>query len=273
MITKDDDTDPSTPTARRSSYPAAHEQTDPGVGDPVTEPVAIPNRPLGIVVPGPGLSTMTPTPPPSAAQQAILKNKDSVEILLEGMTDQRLERTRTTPQSDGQASAAYHAAHAPHAPGPVPPIDDVPKVLLDRPLTPTDVSPRPSPAPVHAKAVESTVVPPGRLGRRVAVAAAAGLLVAAAVFLVLEMALRRGAGASTGTSTAASTIATKSTAAGAEAPTTAAGVAGGMAAAPAGAETAPAPMPSSARGHAGPKRHTKGASGASGDIGEFRTNF
>jgi hypothetical protein len=275
LITKDDDTDPSTPTARRSSNPAVHEGTDPGVGDPVTEPVAIPNRPLGIVVPGPGLSTMTPTPPPSAAQQAILKNKDSVEILLEGMTDQRLERTRTTPQSDGQASAAYHAAHAPHAPGPVPPNDDGPKVVLDRPLTPTAVSPRQSPAPVRAQAVESTVVPPGRLGRRVAVAAAAGLLVAAAVFLVLEMALRQGAGAGTSatTSMAAGTSATTSTAAGAEAPTAAAGVAGGMASAPAGAETASAPMPSSARGHAGTKRHTKGASGASGDIGEFRTNF
>ena len=63
MITKDDDTDPSTPTARRSSHPAVHEGTDPGVGEPVVEPIAIPNRPLGIVVPGPGVSTMTPTPP------------------------------------------------------------------------------------------------------------------------------------------------------------------------------------------------------------------
>jgi hypothetical protein len=273
LITKDDDTDPSTPTARRSSHPAAHEGTDPGVGDPVTEPVAIPNRPLGIVVPGPGLSTMTPTPPPSAAQQAILKNKDSVEILLDGMTDQRLDRTRTTPQSDGQASAAYHAAHAPHAPGPVPPNDDVPKVLLDRPLTPTAVSPRQSPAPVRAQGVESTAVPPARLGMRVVLAAAAGLLVAVAVFLVLEMSLRRGAGASTGTSSSTAASATASTAAGADVPMTAAGVATGTAAGPVGAESATAPMPSSARGHAGTKRHAKGASGATGDIGEFRTNF
>src|SRR5580658_9235424 len=50
LSTNEDETDPSTPSARRSNHPeAALEGTDPGVGEPVTEPTAVPARPLGIV--------------------------------------------------------------------------------------------------------------------------------------------------------------------------------------------------------------------------------
>jgi hypothetical protein len=284
--TKDTDTDPSTPSARRSSRPAPAERTDPGVGDPVSEPIAAPDRPLGIVVPAPGASTMTPSPLPTAAQQAVLANKDSVEILLEGMTDQRAERTRTTPQSDGQASASYHSAHTPHASEHVP-NDDVPKVLLDRPLTPTTVSPRLSPPPVRARAVEMTAPPAARLGARVAIAAVAGVLVAGVVFLVLEMAVKRASITAPAAASASSTTMSRVTATITPGPS-AGQVAGAGSGASAGpgewvaapavspAESAP-PLASSTRGHGAPvqgaKRRPKGTPTASGDLGEFRTNF
>lgn len=281
MSTNEDDTDPSTPTARRSSRPAAPEGTDPGVGEPVTEPTAVPKRPLGIVVPGPGISTMTPTPPPTLAQQALLKNKDSVEILLDGMTDQQLERPRTTPQSDGQASAAYHSEHKPRVAEKT--SDDVPKVLLDRPLTPTSVSARRSPAPARAYSADATVfVPPQRLGFRVAVAAVLGLLVAGSVFGLLELLARRGAppGVVEGAPQAARPSAVRSNVA------PPAPVAALPPSPPASAGEPPALADASApvRAHAAapsaspaapstPKRKAKVAPASSVDVGEFRTNF
>jgi hypothetical protein len=285
LSTNEDDTDPSTPSARRSSRPSAPEGTDPGVGEPVTEPVAVPTRPLGIVVPGPGISTMTPTPPPTLAQQALLKNKDSVEILLEGMTDQRLERTRTTPQSDGQASAAYHSEHEPRvaeraASG------DVPKVLLDRPLTPTSVSARLSPAPARAYSSDATVfVPPERLGFRVVLAAVLGLVVAGLVFGLLEVLARRDAappqGAVEGVRPSANTNLGRSVV---PPPITTAVAAPPPAASASAAESSAVSPASAARAHAGApstlpaappatKRKTKAAPSSSVDVGEFRTNL
>lgn len=274
MSTNEDDTDPSTPSARRSSRPAPRvEGTDPGVGDPVTEPIAVPTRPLNIVVPAPGLSTMTPTPPPAAAQQALLKHKDSVEILLDGMTDQRLDRTRTTPQSDGQASAAYHSAHTPPASERAP-NDDVPKVLLDRPLTPTAVSPRPSPAPARSYSTDATVlVAPERLGRRIAVAVVLGLLVAGVVLLLLEMTGRRPATSVAGASASAVVAPGPGSTVAAPSPPT-------SAAEPALASPVPVASSISTRGRVETapvqptnKRRTKAGPASSGDFGEFRTNF
>lgn len=253
------------------------------MGDPVTEPIAVPTRPLNIVVPAPGLSTMTPTPPPAAAQQALLKHKDSVEILLDGMTDQRLERTRTTPQSDGQASAAYHSAHTPPASERAP-NDDVPKVLLDRPLTPTAVSPRPSPAPGRSYSSDATVlVVPERLGRRLVVAVVLGLLVAAVVLLLLEMSGRR----------PAPSVAPSET----PRPSTTASAGASVVVAPGPVSTAPTPSPPMSAAEAAStsppavassistrgrvetapgqptKRRPKAGPASSGDFGEFRTNF
>jgi hypothetical protein len=286
LSTNEDDTDPSTPTARRSNRPAAPEGTDPGIGEPVTGPVAVPTRPLGIVVPGPGISTMTPTPPPTLAQQALLKKKDSVEILLEGMTDQRLERTRTTPQSDGQASAAYHSEHEPRVAEKAPK-DDVPKVLLDRPLTPTSVSARLSPAPARAYSADATVfVPPQRLGFRVVVAAVLGLVVAGLVFGLLEVMARRDAPAperaADGSRPSATTTAGRSVVA--PPPIATAVAAPAPAASASGAESSAMSAASAARARAGApsalptappatKRKTKAAPTSSADVGEFRTNF
>lgn len=286
MSTNEDDTDPSTPSARRSSRPSPRvEGTDPGVGDPVTEPIAVPTRPLNIVVPAPGLSTMTPTPPPAAAQQALLKHKDSVEILLDGMTDQRLDRTRTTPQSDGQASAAYHSAHTPPASERAP-NDDVPKVLLDRPLTPTAVSPRPSPpAPARSYSSDATVlVAPERLGRRIAVAVMLGLLVAGVVLLLLEMTGRRPAtSVSPSESPHPSATAGASTSVvGAPGPVSTAAAPSPPTSAAEAALASPVPVASSistrGRVETAPvqpsnKRRTKAGPASSGDFGEFRTNF
>jgi hypothetical protein len=233
------------------------------------------------------MSTMTPTPPPTAAQQALLKNKDSVEILLDGMTDQRLDRTRTTPQSDGQASAAYHAEHTPHASGKAP-SDDVPKVLLDRPLTPTGVSARRSPAPTRTYSSDATVfVPPQRMGLRLALAVVLGLLVAGSVFLVLEMTAKREVPAAA-TPVAVETTRPVPASASAPAPAPASASASAPASAPAPASgsapaSAAAASSSSARGHAvapattavtpAAKRRTKATPSTSGDVGEFRTNF
>jgi hypothetical protein len=290
----DDDTDPSTPSARRSSRPAPPgvEGTDPGVGEPVTEPVPVPKRPLGIVVPGPGLSTMTPTPAPVATQRGVIRPKDSVEILLDGMTDQRLERTRTTPQSDGQASAAYHSEHKPRASEKA--IDVmVPKVLLDRPLTPTAVSPRTSPMPARPYSADATVmIPPPRLGFRLAVAVAGGLLVTAMVFMLLRAMATREAPASDSAGPTVTVVGNANatpppipipTAAAAsavpvafEAPTLPPPVpsAEASATAPAASTSAARSRPAAAPASSStPKRHTKPAPSASGDIGEFRTNF
>jgi hypothetical protein len=226
---------------------------------------------------------MTPTPPPTLAQQTLLKNKDSVEILLDGMTDQRLDRTRTTPQSDGQASAAYHSEHEPRLAAKAS-SDDVPKVLLDRPLTPTSVSARLSPAPARAYSADATVfVPPQRLGFRVVVAAVLGLVVAGLVFGLLEVLARRDApapeGAVEGTRPSANTNAGRSVV---PPPTTTA--AAPPVATASAAEPSAMPAASAARAHPGApsalptappatKRKTKPAPSSSVDVGEFRTNF
>lgn len=127
-------------------------------------------------------------PPPSGRGKDVFgpvgsRPKDSVELLLEGMGGPRPDRTKTMPQTAGEASAAYHAEHALHAGRTA--HDEGMKVLVDTVRLPAadgdDGPPRPSPDP--------TFVLPARLAPRVVVAALAGLLVVLAIFAYLD---RRG---------------------------------------------------------------------------------
>src|SRR5258708_15302104 len=146
MTMSDKDTDPSTPQAMRppegvaeAASPASASgsarlrecTTDPGLGPGSGRVSSAPPR--GIVVPPP-----TPRSPPGAGSPSAdadawapsLPKKDSVELLLDGMTGPRPDRTKTMPQSDGEAAAAYHAQHGLHAAGTA--RDGGPKVLVER---------------------------------------------------------------------------------------------------------------------------------------------
>ncbi len=302
MVIKDNDTDPSTPSARRASEappalikgpnhnvapdPAAPRPgTDPGVGDPPSQPGVAPKRSLGVVVPAPGI-LLTPLPPAAATPDppAGTPKKDSVELLLEGMGEQRLDRPKTTPQSDGEASATYHTEHTVH-PSEHPPPEDPAKVLLDRPLTPTAIQPRRSlrapPSGSNNREAAATILTPSPVGRRVLVAAMAGIMVVVAFFLVLELAIRRMPMAAAPftqpippATPPAPPVAVESPAAPIPNPH-----------AETIASTAP-PSSATARARAStplvqvPKRHAKPAISASastalpsGDLGEFRTSF
>jgi hypothetical protein len=196
MATKDNDTDPSTPSARRSGPPPPRvaPATDPGVG-PQGQRRSPSGRPLGVVVPP--ATVRIPGPAGVPAEARVLAKKDSVELLLDGMSGPRPDRTRTTPQSGGEASAAYHAEHSVH-PGHRP-NDDAPKVLVDRPSTPraipvstTQAAARRAPtvtglSPAREGAGEPTFVTPPDLRRRVLLAAIAGLVVVFALFIGLAM--------------------------------------------------------------------------------------
>jgi hypothetical protein len=202
MTTKEHDTDPSTPSARRpnkmrSTSPPPPADTDPGLAPPPmeTEP---PSAPLGIKVPSNrppprGADTFETALPVGLAtndDSPKASKKDSVEILLDGMAELRLDRARTTPQTAGQASASYHAEHQVHASERPPPIADEPKVLLEQPPTVTmrlvrGASLRPGEA-------DPTWIRPEQTLRRVFIALAAGLAVVIAIFVWLQAASRSG---------------------------------------------------------------------------------
>src|ERR1700722_13562066 len=134
MGTDKEDTDPSSPSALRPlsqpagaasaahalpDPPAAQPTTDPGLGPASAPAPASARRPMAVTVPAPSVRPRSPdaiTPPeltPIAAPVTATPppTKDSVELLLEGMAGPRPDRRKTTPQSDGEASAAYHAEH------------------------------------------------------------------------------------------------------------------------------------------------------------------
>jgi len=77
------------------------------------------------------------TPAPTGTAAAVSATapagpkKDSVELLLDGMPTVQPQPPRTTPQTAGQSSAAYHAEHAVRPAHTSP--DDVPKVVVERP--------------------------------------------------------------------------------------------------------------------------------------------
>jgi hypothetical protein len=118
--------------------------------------------------------------------------KDSVELLLDGMTGPRPERRKTTPQSDGEASASYHARHGVHPGHAV--REPGPKVVVERapaaaPLPDPDTVPTPPPPAVNA--ADTTFVPSRALGRRIAMAVLAALLIVLAAFIALDLASSR----------------------------------------------------------------------------------
>jgi hypothetical protein len=223
VTTKENDTDPSTPSARRPSDPRAlrpiearaerpteprapgpvaeplgptlrsagsaaplRVSTDPGMG-PAPQPREAPLRPMGIVVPA--------AVPPG--------KKDSVEVLLDGMTTPQPPRTKTMPQTDGEASASYHARHDVRAARTSP--DDEPKVIVERPgqpPTPLELAAtvpelgaeRERPANTAERGVREklaaaarlpTAELPPRLGPKIALAGAAGMLVVLFLFVAL----------------------------------------------------------------------------------------
>ena len=222
-----EDTDPSSPSALRISgfglssaktagapveFPSSSKPTtDPGLGprppsDP--PPPLTKGRPHGVIVPPPSdRSPPNPnaiTPPEFAPLGRSLGpppalSKDSVELLLEGMAGPRPDRRKTMPQSDGEASAAYHAAHRLRPARPA--SEPGPKVVVERPSQATAVSPeRPVPTvPSRAQAAGSrealsTFVPGRVLRRRVAMAILAGVLIVLLSFMGLRLSEGRRAG-------------------------------------------------------------------------------
>jgi hypothetical protein len=232
MGTDKEDTDPSSPTALRISgfgLPSAKAEaatvdfpssgkptTDPGLGPrPPSDPPAPlgTGRSHGVIVPPP--SDRPPPYNPNAITPPEFKplarsprsssspnpQKDSVELLLEGMAGPRPERRKTTPQSDGEASASYHAEHglrparSSSEPGP--------KVVVERPV-PTAAPSRPRPVitvpgraqPAGSREALSTFVPGRVLRRRVAMAVMAGILIVLLLFMGLRLSEDRHAAAS-----------------------------------------------------------------------------
>lgn len=203
---KDDDTDPSTPDAMR------REDTDPGIGPPIPG-LARTQRMDGAPAQPQPLPPLTPPPPPPsnphglgpqvyAVPQALAvpvtqstgPKKDSVELLLDGMTSPQNAPPRTAPQSDGSGSAAYHAEHA-LRPAHTEPGDDEPKVVVQRPVQAATVRLDRQMIDAIAEAVdakreaeeeeglEEKTLP---MSLRVAIAAVAGLAVVLAIFLVTK---------------------------------------------------------------------------------------
>jgi hypothetical protein len=203
MTPKEYDTDPSTPAARRvtdehdepppaeprptpvrSSPPlqAARTSTDPGVAPPAA-PRGPSERPMGIVV-------------PAAARDG---KKDSVELLLDGMmTTPQPERTKVKPQTDGEASASYHARHDVRAARTSP--DDVPSVIVERAVLPPTLhkiridggeEPPLRSAPARPAPAPTANLPP-RLGPRVVMAVVAGALVVLILVIGLRASFQRG---------------------------------------------------------------------------------
>lgn len=159
-------------------------------------------------MPGPGAAAQ-------GAPAAAGRPNDSVDVLLEGIPGGPPQaRARTSPQSDGQASAAYHAEHAVRPAQTSP--DELPKVVVDR------AQPGPTLRLQRAKLVEAaavglpvetigdaagdagadaagdvggaqeramepTVVAPPAMGPRIVVATAAGVIVVLALFVGLKM--------------------------------------------------------------------------------------
>ncbi len=268
MTSRNFDTDPSTPGALRG----ATADTDPA-GAPVE--ARKPNTDPGL---GPGGPPPPPVPPRPAGKQ------DSVEMLLDGMNAPQPERQKTTPQSSGEAAAAYHAEHPVHPARTSP--DEEPKVIVERPpLVPTvkvqreqvqaiieaaDEMRRAAEAEAAAKAQV-----PVSMGPRVLIAAVAGLVVVLVIFL-----LARGKTEETPSATgAASATATATAMATATATTTATAMATGepMPSADTVGDTPAAPVPTvhvavTALPTAKPPR-PKPAPTATSDVGEFKTTF
>jgi len=325
MTTEKEDTDPSTPSSLRPNGARAgyglreigarepspedpnRPTTDPGLGPlpasaPTPRPPPVSSRSRGVVVPPPtGLGPNAVTPasgtrvaplaPASAALSSVLArpkdSKDSVELLLDGMGGPRPERRKTTPQSDGEASASYHVQHGlhrAHALG-----EPGPKVVVERasepPVSEPDTLPTPPP-PLASQASATTVVPVPHLGRRIAMAVLAALLIVLAAFVGMDLLSSRTNATAHATrpqrppeppvaSAVSPPSAPPPVAPRASDPTLVEATSATPAiAAPANApsEAAVAKPAVSAQAE-GPKRRRRSAAGDNDDVGEFKTSF
>lgn len=187
MSIYDQDTDPSSPEARRET-PATGKAAD-GAGPRTQQSPRAATTDPGVGPPSPpsgGRASPVVVPPASgrgtpASDSTQGRPKDSVELLLEGIGGPRADRTKTMPQTAGEASAAYHAEHAVHAGRSAREEDQ--KVLVDTVRLPAAAE---EPELALLPLANPTLVIPARLGPRVVVAAIAGLLVVLAIFAYLD---------------------------------------------------------------------------------------
>jgi hypothetical protein len=323
MGTDKEDTDPSSPSALRPNSqpglgaavahvlpdpPGGQPTTDPGLGPPSAAAPASARRPMAVTVPAPsvrprpGPSAITPpelTPIAAPVSMTPSPTKDSVELLLEGMAGPRPDRRKTTPQSDGEASAAYHAEHRVRRARTSEPAG--PKVVVERPATPQERVTPPERAALHgavrgprgsgeSREALSTFVPARVLRRRVAMAIVAGILIVLLSFMALRL-TRQGdsAGPAAPTATVAPTEPDPPVAPSAAAPSPEPTTPTMQASAAAPEPALPVPSTQAAETHADDSRpaaptrpagattrhhRTPGdAPAAQGDLGEFKAKF
>jgi hypothetical protein len=289
---------PAEPAAKWSARP----KTDPGLGPGSRSPPSSTPRPPGVVVPPPyGRGPTAVTPSVGVTHAAAVPgsaslpghpdlNKDSVELLLDGMTGPRPDRTRTTPQSAGEASASYHAKHGVHPAHTL--SEPGPKVVIarasttpprgGRSLAPSSLSSSPADTtqPTRMVREDATTMVPPRVGRRVAMAILVALLVVLALFVVLDFSAGRTASLQAATAQPAAVPAARPVLAPAASAEVNAPVAAAVAVpAEASAEPAVAPTDSAvaeadpAEAHPTKPHHRAHPGGAAGDLGEFKPKF
>jgi hypothetical protein len=127
---------------------------------------------------------------------AASKANDSVDLLLEGISREQPQRPRTTSQTEGQSTAAYHVEHAIRAAQALP--ADEPKVVIAQPaLGGTQRIARPQGGDAKAW-TETTASSSQSLAPRVAIAIVAGLAVVMVIFVALQRTSPEQPAASTG---------------------------------------------------------------------------
>ena len=189
MTNPNQDTDPSTPGAKRqseprtplarpvepargSSPPRSRPNTDPGIAPPGPL-LPVPDHPMGIIV------------PPATARAM----NDSVDVLLEGISRELPERPRATSHSDGHSAARYHVEHAVRASDQAPPRDE-PKVVIERAANGRTNRVARYAGPVEDGDVrewtETTSITTHSVASRVVIALAAGVIVVVAIFVALQ---------------------------------------------------------------------------------------
>jgi hypothetical protein len=220
MTIHDQDTDPSTPGARQAtSGPGAAGRTvptDPGVGPPC--PRIGQGKASAVVVPP--ASPVAHRPHAVSVFAAASRQKDSVELLLEGMAGARPDRVKTMPRTAGEASAAYHAEHHVHAAHTTP--DSQPKVVVDGVAVeeaeappalaledrtdPSRLDPPLAEVPPGWGPADPTYVPLRRRRGQMAAAGALGVCVVAAMFTLAARKAATTGGPTIGVAAVASTV-------------------------------------------------------------------
>jgi hypothetical protein len=190
MTNPNQDTDPSTPGAKRQSDPRtpgalpvesargsrpprSRPNTDPGIAPPGPM-LPVPEHPMGIVV-----------PPPGSARAL----NDSVDVLLEGISRELPDRPRATSQSDGHSAARYHVEHAVRASDRSPSREE-PKVVIERAAAGQTARVARYAGPVDEgdprEWSDDTTITTHSVASRVVVALAAGVIVVVAIFVALQ---------------------------------------------------------------------------------------